>query len=50
MDGIKLSCKREIGNAHDPFAVAIKKVMPMGNMTVEHTPRVISPVCSVFIH
>ena len=38
MDGTELPCEREIGNAHDP-----------GNMTVGHTPRVISSVCSVFI-
>ena len=25
MDGTELSCEREINNAHDPFAVAIKK-------------------------
>ena len=48
MDGTELP--REIGNAHDPFAVAIKKVTPTGNMTVGHTPRVISSVCLVFIH
>ena len=41
---------KEIGNAHDPFAVAIKKVTPTGNVTVGHTPRVLSSVCSVFIH
>ena len=52
MDGTELPCEREIGNAHDPFAVAtaIKKVTPTGNMTVGHTPRVISSVCLVFIH
>ena len=49
MDGTELSCKREIGNAHDPFAIAIKKVTPTGNVTIGHTPRVISSVCSVFI-
>ena len=49
MDGTELPCKREIGNAHDPFAIAIKKVTPTGNVTVGHTPRVISSVCSVFI-
>ena len=42
MDGIELPCKREIGNAHDPFAIAIKKVTPTGDETVGHTPRVIS--------
>ena len=51
MDGTnyKLPCEREIGNAHDPFAIAIKKVTPTGNMTVGHTPRVISSVCLAFV-
>ena len=49
MEATELPCKREISNAHDPFAIAIKKVTPTGNVTVEHTPRVISSVCSVFI-
>ena len=49
VDGTELPCEREIGNARDPFTVAIKKAIPTGNVTVGHTPRVISPVCSVFI-
>ena len=49
VDGTELPCEREIGNARDPFAVAIKKATPTGNVTVGHMPRVISPVCSVFI-
>lgn len=49
MDGTELPCEREIGNAHDPFAVAIKKATPTGNVTVGHPPRVISLVYSVFI-
>ena len=50
MDGTELPCEREIGNTNDPFAIAIKKVTPnAGNVTVVHTPRVISSVCSVFI-
>ena len=40
---------REIGNAHHPFTVATKKAMSTGNTTVNHTPRVISSVYSVFI-
>ena len=47
MDGTELPCKREIGNAHDPFAIVIKKVTPTGNETIGHTPRVISSVCLV---
>ena len=46
IDGTELPCGREIVSAHDPFAIAIKKATPTGNVTVEHTPRVIS---SVFI-
>ena len=49
IDGVELLCKREIGNAHNPFAIAIKKITPMRNVTVGHTPRVISSVCLVFI-
>ena len=49
VDGAELPCEREIGNVRDPFAVAIKKATPTGNVTVGHTPRVVSPVCSVFI-
>ena len=37
MDGTELPCEREIGNTHDPFAIAIKKVTPTGNVTVGHT-------------
>ena len=29
-----LAKELEIGNAHDPFAFAIKKVTPTGNVTV----------------
>ena len=49
IDGTEPPCYREIGNAHDLFAVAIKNATPMGDATGEHVPRVISPVCSVFI-
>ena len=34
IDGVELPCKREIGNAHDPFAVAIKKITPTGSVIV----------------
>ena len=49
IDGVELPCEREIGNAHDPFAVAIKKATSTGNLTIGHTPRVIFLVCSVLI-
>ena len=29
IDGVELPYKREIGNVHNSFAVAIKKTMPM---------------------
>jgi len=40
-----LSCCREVGNPHDPFAV---KVMKAG-MTVGHLPKKISSTCSLFM-
>ena len=49
IDGVELPCKREIGNAHNPFAVAIKKATSTVNVTVCHTREVISLVCLVFI-
>ena len=44
IDGTELPCGREIVNAHDLFVIAIKKATPTGNVTVGHTPRVISSV------
>ena len=44
IDETELPCGREIVNALDPFAIAIKKAAPTGNVTVGHTPRVISSV------
>ena len=38
IDGVGLACKREPGNSHDTFAVAVQKPSPSGNMTVGHTP------------
>ena len=49
MDGTELPYKREIGNTHDPFTIAMKKVTPTGNVTIGHTHRVISSVCLVFV-
>ena len=50
IDGTELHCGRIIVNAHDPFAIAIKKATLTRNMTVGHTPRVILSVCLVFIY
>ena len=40
-----LPCTREIGNRHDPYAVAVWK----DGIVVGHVPRKISCICSVFI-
>ena len=44
--GEVLSCQREPGNRHDPYAVAAVS----SGRTVGHVPRKISPICSIFIH
>ena len=44
-DGELLNCERQLGNPHDPSAVAVKK----GSTVVGHVPRVISTICSIFI-
>ena len=43
--GEVLSCQREPGNRHDPYAVAAVS----SGRTVGHVPRKISPICSIFI-
>ena len=45
IDGENLECFREVGNIHDPSAVAIKK----DGSVVGHIPRALSAVCSSFI-
>ena len=40
-----LSCCREVGNPHDPFAVKVTKA----GITVGHLPKKISSTCSLFI-
>ena len=49
VDEEELTCECEVGNSHDPLAVAIKKLIDGSNMIVGHVPRRISPLCSVFI-
>ena len=49
--GETLSCKREIGNASDSYAVAVIKAENKEDavVIVGHVPRKISPACSVFL-
>ena len=47
--GEELPCEQEVGNPHDPLAVAIKKTIGGEHKIVGHVPRRISPLCSVFI-
>ena len=41
------TCKREVGNTHDPSSVVITKGTT--GIVVGHVPRVVSPICSIFI-
>ena len=45
IDGENLECFREVGNIHDPSAVAIRKDASI----VGHVPRALSAVCSSFL-
>ena len=45
----KLSCTRDIGNSHEPMAVAISKEIDGDIITVGCVPRRISALCTVFI-
>ena len=47
--GEKLVCNRELGNSHDPYAVAAKKTIDRDLKVVGHVPRKISTICSLFI-
>lgn len=48
-DGEVLRCEREVGNSHDTYAVAIKKLIDGNYVVVGHVPRKISFICSIFI-
>ena len=48
-DGEVLRCEREVGNSHDTYAVAIKKLIDGNYVVVGHVPRKISSICSIFI-
>ena len=39
-----LSCKGDVGNSHNTFAVAIKN----SSEVVSHVPRFLSSICSIF--
>jgi len=41
-----LVCKREVGNYHDPYAVAVVKA---GRVIVGHVPKKIFSICSLFL-
>ena len=48
----ELPCSRELGNSHDPYAIAVKKFKKMiggEERVVGHVPRRISAICSLFI-
>ena len=47
--GDELICEQEIGNSHDPQAVAMKKEIDCVISIVGHVPREISSICSSFI-
>ena len=49
VNGVGLLCEREPENSHDTFAVAVQKQSPSGNVTIGHTPQVISTICFPFI-
>ena len=40
-----LPCIREVGNRHDPYAIAVKK----DENVIGHLPSKISCICSIFI-
>ena len=48
-DGEVLRCEREVGNSHDTYAVAVKKLIDGHYVVVGHVPRKISSICSIFI-
>ena len=49
VNGEELNTEREIGNPHDPLAVAVTKLLREERRTVGHLPRRISPLCSAFL-
>ena len=47
--GEVLRCECKVGNSHDTYAVAIKKLVNGNYVVVGHVPRKISSICSIFI-
>ena len=47
--GEELLCEWEVGNPHDPLAVAVKKTIIGERKIVGHISRRILPLCSVFV-
>ena len=47
--GEELNTEREIGNPHNPRAVAVTKLLHGEGRTVGHLQRRLSPLCSVFL-
>ena len=47
--GEELICEQEVGNSHDPQAVALKKEIDGDLRIVGHVPRRISSSCFIFI-
>ena len=45
----ELSCKREIGNAHDTHAVAVRNIIDGDIKTVGHVPHKLSALHSILI-
>ena len=49
VDGEVLRCECKVGNSHDTYAVAIKKLIDSIYVVVGHVPHKISSICSIFI-
>ena len=47
--GEELACERELGNSHDPYAVAVKKTIGGETKVVGNVPRSISAISLLFI-
>ena len=45
----ELWCKCEPGNSSDPYAMAVIKEITGDEVVVEHVPRTISSICSIFL-
>lgn len=50
IDSMIHACEHKLGNSHDPYVVAVKKVIGGEAKVVGHVPRNISAICSLFIN